>query len=133
MATESHCNPIHLILVPERDGEALAVPAQPHCPVLAFRKPVPLRKPRRPGWPKTEKFPRSMAEALRLGWQVSGEGEVAISDDETIQTGVMEMCKDLGPKVLWLEIPFRARFAYGRPRNRITQRKADLEKAGISL
>jgi hypothetical protein len=58
-----------------------------------------------------------MAEALRLGWQVSGEGEVTISGDETTQTGVIEMFKDLGNKTLWMEIPFRARFVYGRPKN----------------
>jgi hypothetical protein len=57
-----------------------------------------------------------MAEALRLGWQVFGDAEEP-SDDLTNRTGNVEMFKDLGNKTLSLDIPFRARFAYGKPKN----------------
>jgi hypothetical protein len=68
-------------------------------------------------WPVDEPIPETMEQALALGWQVEGHSRSKISEDERIETGNMDLTKNLGMIGLHLQFPFRAEFSYGKPQN----------------
>ena len=64
-------------------------------------------------WPAGEAMPRSMREALKLGWEVDGsEGG---GPDEYTEVGEAVLCKDVGGIALQIRIPYRSKIKYGRP------------------
>jgi|SRR5215472_713809 len=64
-------------------------------------------------WPKCEKIPTSLEEALKLGWKVTGsEGN---GPDEFHEAGVTHMHKTTGRHRLYLAVPYQASFEFGKP------------------
>jgi hypothetical protein len=66
-------------------------------------------------WPESEPIPESLEEALALGWQIEGIWDNEMSRDQCVQTGYLDVTKDVGMLGLCLKIPFRAEFSYGKP------------------
>jgi hypothetical protein len=65
-------------------------------------------------WPESEAIPRSIEEALALGWEVDSE-KSSVSDDERTTIGTAELRKTVGLLTLYLDVPVRAEVTYGRP------------------
>jgi hypothetical protein len=78
-------------------------------------------------WPESEAIPRSIEEALALGWKVIGEESVA-SDDERTAIGTATLKKTVGLLTLYLDIPIRTEVFYGTPESPVAiigQEEAD--------
>jgi len=70
-------------------------------------------------WPESEPMPQSMEEALALGWIVEGTSGATISGDERIETGTVDLAKDVGMLGPSLRIPYRAEYTYGQPHSAV--------------
>jgi hypothetical protein len=65
-------------------------------------------------WPESEAIPRSVEDALALGWKVIGE-ECTVSDDERTTTGTATLKKTVGLLTLYLDVPVRTEIFHGQP------------------
>jgi hypothetical protein len=68
----------------------------------------------RVAWPEGEAIPRSVEEALALGWKVEGENS-SVSDDERTTIGTATLRKTVGLLTLYLDVPVRTEVFYGQP------------------
>ena len=58
-------------------------------------------------WPKTEPIPRTIEEALALGWEITDE-HATVSADELTMEGTANLSKTIDLLELYLTIPFTA-------------------------
>ena len=65
-------------------------------------------------WPESEAIPRSVEEALALGWKLTGETST-VSDDERTSIGTATLQKIVGLLTLYLDVPVRTESFYGQP------------------
>ena len=78
-------------------------------------------------WPKTEPIPRTIEEALALGWEITDE-HATVSADELTMEGTANLSKTIDLLELYLTIPFTAIKTYGQP----FDPKAEVEISNIS-
>jgi hypothetical protein len=71
-------------------------------------------------WPKNERIPRSITEALALGWNVTHTQATEI-DGERSERGTAHLRKRAGTRCLTLEIPYIATFTHGRPHSPVAR------------
>ncbi len=66
-------------------------------------------------WPKGEKIPGNMQEALALGWEVTGRDCEDAAADESSERGTVNLEKTTARHRLYLRIPYEVAFTHGKP------------------
>ncbi len=61
------------------------------------------------------KLPRTMSEALKLGYYDDGFDGTAAADERTI-TGLFDLVKETKKGRTYLKVPYTAKLRFGRPR-----------------
>lgn len=59
-------------------------------------------------------IPKTMAEALKTGFEVDSEEDSVF--DERIEKGTIHLCKPDGAGEIYIDVPFRAVRTFGRPK-----------------
>src|SRR5437899_10120313 len=65
-------------------------------------------------WPKSEKIPQNIEQALALGWKVT-DSQGAGTADELSERGTAHLKKVTARHSLSLKIPYGAIFTHGKP------------------
>jgi hypothetical protein len=67
-------------------------------------------------WPEGEPVPRSVEEALAMGWEIDA-GSSTFSEDGRTVTGYYQLTKEVGMVFLTLTAHFEAVYTFDKPRD----------------